>query len=100
MDCAYGLSDGILQCVDIDTGKIHWKRGRYGHGQILLVGDLILILSEKGNLHLVEAASEKHHELAKFPAIEGKTWNNICLYGPYLLVRNSQQAACYELPTK
>ena len=99
-DCAYGLSDGILQCVDIDTGKIYWKRGRYGHGQILLVGDLILVLSEKGNLHLVEAVSEKHHELAKFPAIEGKTWNNICLYGPYLLVRNSEQAACYELPTE
>lgn len=94
----YGLSDGILQCAEINTGRSRWKRGRYGHGQILLVGDLILVLSESGKVHLVEANPQKYQELADFQAIEGTTWNNICLYGPYLLVRNAQEAACYELP--
>ena len=94
----YGLSDGIMQCVDLNTGRPKWKKGRYGHGQILLVGDVILVLSESGNVHLVEATPKKHTELTKFSAIEGKTWNNICLYGPFLLVRNAEQAACYELP--
>ena len=94
----YGLSDGIMQCVDLNTGRPKWKKGRYGHGQILLVGDVILVLSESGNVHLLEATPKKHTELTKFSAIEGKTWNNICLYGPFLLVRNAEQAACYELP--
>ena len=93
----YGLSDGILECVDLETGKRQWKRGRYGHGQILLVEDLLLILSERGELILVEAAPQRHRELGRAEALEGKTWNTLCLYGRYLLVRNGQQAACFEL---
>ena len=95
----YGLSDGILQCVETRTGKVRWKRGRYGHGQILLVGNHILVLAENGMVHLVAADPQRHRELGKFQAIEGTSWNNLCLFGPYLLVRNSQEAACYKLPT-
>ena len=32
--------------------------------------------------------------------LDGMTWNNIALYGPYLLVRNAEEAACYELPVE
>ena len=94
----YGLSDGILECVALETGKRAWKRGRYGHGQILGVDDLLLVQAESGEVSLVEATPEAHRELATFPAIDGKTWNNLCLYGPRLLVRNAEEAACYELP--
>ena len=95
----FGLSDGILQCVETKSGRVRWKKGRYGHGQILLVGDKILVLAEDGKVHLVAADPKRHQELGRFQAIEGTSWNNICLYGPYLLVRNSQEAACYRLPT-
>ena len=96
----FGLSDGILQCVETKSGRVRWKKGRYGHGQILLVGDKILVLAEDGKVHLVAADPKRHQELGSFQAIEGTSWNNICLYGPFLLVRNSQEAACYRLPTK
>ncbi len=95
----YGLSDGVLECVDLETGQRRWRDGRYGHGQILRCGDLLLVLSEAGELSLVEATSnEANKVLGSFQALEGKTWNNLALYGPYLLIRNGQQAACYELP--
>ncbi|MCZ6594463.1 MAG: PQQ-binding-like beta-propeller repeat protein [Bacteroidetes bacterium] len=94
----YGLDDGILVCIDLKEGKRQWKRGRYGHGQMILVDDLLLITTEKGDVVLVEPNPEEHKELARFTAIKGKTWNNPALAGPYLLVRNSQEAACYELP--
>ncbi len=96
----FGLSDGILQCIETETGRVRWKKGRYGHGQILLVGDKILVLAENGTVHLIAANPKRHQELGKFKAIEGTSWNNLCLYGPYLLVRNSQEAACFELPSK
>jgi outer membrane protein assembly factor BamB len=95
---AYGLSDGILECVDLETGKRQWKKGRYGHGQVLGVGRRILIQAEDGRIALVEANPDNFVELTSFQAIEGKTWNNPCLYGKLLLVRNGEQAACYELP--
>ncbi len=96
--CAYGLSDGILECADIDTGKRRWKQGHYGHGQIFRVGDLLLVESEQGEIALVEASPETFVELGRFEAIEGQTWNTLCVWGRHLLVRNSEQAACYELP--
>lgn len=97
-DFAYGLDDGILACLDLKTGKQTWKRGRYGHGQILLVGDLLLVLTEKGEMVLVEPKPEKLDELGSFPALTGKTWNTIALSGNRLLVRNDHEAACFHLP--
>jgi outer membrane protein assembly factor BamB len=94
----YGLSDGILECVEMETGKRRWKKGRYNHGQILGVGKLVLVVSEDGRVALVEANPDRFVELTSFQAIEGLTWNNPCLYGKLLLVRNGQEAACYELP--
>jgi outer membrane protein assembly factor BamB len=94
---AFGLSDGILECIEIETGKRRWKSGRYGHGQLLRVGDLLLIQAESGEVVLVEANSERHIELSRLQALEGQTWNNPALAGRYLLVRNAEQAACYEL---
>jgi outer membrane protein assembly factor BamB len=94
----YGLSQGVLECVQLDTGRRRWKRGRYGHGQLLLVDNLLLVTAETGDVALVEATAERFHELGRFEAIEGKTWNNPTLVGPYLLVRNAEEAACYELP--
>lgn len=95
---AYGLSDGVLECVELSTLLPAWKRGRYGHGQVLGVGDKILVLGERGELALVEANPEKHVELGKIQALTGKTWNNLCLIGKRLLIRNGEEAACYELP--
>ncbi len=95
----YGLSDGILECIELATGKRMWKGGRYKHGQILLASDLLLVLSEAGEMHLVEATPErKNNVLGSFQAIEGKTWNTFALYGSRLVVRNGAEAACYQLP--
>jgi outer membrane protein assembly factor BamB len=94
----YGLSDGILECVELQSGQRRWKKGRYNHGQILGVGAKILVVSEDGRVALVEANPEKFVELTSFQAIEGLTWNNLCLYGKLLLVRNGKEAACYQLP--
>lgn len=94
----YGLDDGILACQEPQTGKLRWKRGRFGHGQTLLVGDLILVQTEKGEIVLVEPTPDEFRELTRFRIMEGKVWNAPALAGPYLLVRTEQEAALFELP--
>ncbi len=97
----YGLSEGILECIDVETGERVWKRGRYGHGQMLLAGDVLVILTEEGEVVLVEATPERRDNvLARFEAIEGQTWNTFALSGDRLVVRNGREAAVYRLPTK
>jgi outer membrane protein assembly factor BamB len=94
----YGLDDGVLVCLDPSDGERRWKSGRYGHGQVLLAGDLLLVQAEDGEVALVEARPDAHRELTRFTALKEKTWNSPALAGRILLVRNDQNAACYELP--
>jgi outer membrane protein assembly factor BamB len=94
---AYGLDHGVLTCVDLETGRRAWKRGRYNYGQSLLVGDQLLIISEDGEIALAAANPEGFHEFGRVSALDGQTWNNPCLYGKYLLFRNATEAVCYEL---
>lgn len=95
---AYALNDGVLECVAVETGERSWRGGRYGHGQLLGVGDKLLVLGEDGDLMLVAADPQKFRQLGKIEALNGISWNNLCLSGKHLLIRNGKQAACYELP--
>ena len=95
---AYGLSDGILECVSLADGARRWKGGRYGQGQVLRVGGLLLVQAESGEVVVVDCSPEKHFVRGRFAAIDGQTWNNLCLTGDRLLVRNAEEAACYRLP--
>lgn len=95
---AYGLDNGILSCIEVETGKKRWKRGRYGHGQVILINDLLLVTGEFGEVALVKAQPDSFLELTRFDALEGKTWNYPVLTGDLLLVRNDREAACFRLP--
>jgi len=98
-DCAYGFDGSILACIDLQDGRRRWKGGRYGNGQLILLPDqdMLLVLSEEGELALVRATSDLFMELARFPAIEGKSWNHPVLVGDLLLVRNGQEMAAFRL---
>ena len=94
----YGLDDGIMVCVDAADGSLKWKDGRYGHGQMILVRDVLLIMAEGGDVVLVDPSPEALRELTRFKVFHDKTWNPPALAGEYLLIRNDKEAACLRLP--
>ena len=96
---AFGFDGTILSCINLQDGERMWKGGRYGAGQMVLLPeqDLLLVLSEDGDLVLVGATPEKHTEIAKFKALDSKTWNHPVLVGDVLLVRNGEEMAAFKL---
>jgi outer membrane protein assembly factor BamB len=96
---AYGFDGSIFCCTDLATGSRRWKGGRYGHGQVLLLADqpLLVVLGETGEAVLLAARPDKHEELGRFQAIEGKTWNHPVIAHGRLYVRNDVEMACYAL---
>jgi outer membrane protein assembly factor BamB len=98
---AYGFDGSILSCIDLADGKRKWKGGRYGNGQMVLLADqdLLLVISEEGELALVSATADQFKEIARFPALNAKTWNHpVVVGGGVLLVRNGEEMAAYRLP--
>ena len=96
----YGLDEGILTCLDVNTGERKWKGGRYGYGQVLLASGHLILTSDGGELALVKASPDQYTEVARFPALQGQTWNYPAIADGRLLVRNANEMAAYDISRK
>jgi outer membrane protein assembly factor BamB len=99
---AYGFDGTILSCIDLADGSRKWKGGRYGGGQLVLLPqqDLLVVISEDGELAMVRATPDGFTELGRVPAIAGKTWNHPVLVRDIILVRNGEEMAAFRLPKR
>jgi outer membrane protein assembly factor BamB len=97
---AYGFDGSILSSIDLNDGERKWKGGRYGNGQLVLLPDqdLLVVLSEEGELAVVRATPDKFTEVAKMQVLSAKTWNHPVVVRDVLLVRNGEEMAAFRLP--
>jgi outer membrane protein assembly factor BamB len=96
----FGLDEDILTCLDVSTGDRAWKEGRYGYGQVIAAGGQLIVLCGNGDIAVVKGNPKSHEELARFPAIQGKTWNLPAISDGLLLIRNNSEMACFDLRPK
>lgn len=80
-----------LRCVEIMTGKIRWEKVGFGVGTVIRVGDVLVILSDHGELALVAADPSGFRELARFPVLRGSDiWTPPTYANGLLYCRNKE----------
>jgi outer membrane protein assembly factor BamB len=89
-------STGALKCVDVKSGKEVWSQPNFGPGNVTLVGDKLLALTDTGDVVLIHPAPEKYSELARFNAVKGKCWSTPSIADGRIYVRSVKEGACYE----
>ncbi|MFT6180311.1 MAG: outer membrane protein assembly factor BamB [Akkermansiaceae bacterium] len=92
----FGLNEGRMVCLDLEDGSLRWRGSNFGHGQILGVGDHMIVQTENGGISIVEISSEEEKIVGEFDALEHRTWNNPVVAGRILLVRNDREAIAFE----
>ncbi|MEM8963401.1 MAG: PQQ-binding-like beta-propeller repeat protein [Acidobacteriota bacterium] len=96
----YGFDQNIFACIDAATGERQWKRGRYGFGQVILLGDQLVIAAENGDIVVLAADPTEHRELARIDAVDGKTWNHPIAVDGRLYLRSGTEAVALDLGSR
>jgi len=92
----YGFNVAALQCISAETGEKKWTKRGFGKGSLILVGDKLLVLSDKGLLIQVKATPTAYTEQRRFQAIEGKSWTAPSFVNGKIYLRNQTEMACYK----
>lgn len=88
-----------LVCMDYQTGDVKWSERGFGCGTVILAGDRLLILSDKGELVAAKASSESYEELGRFELLDGRCWTVPVLLNGHIYARNAAgRIVCAQLP--
>ncbi|TAN36335.1 MAG: alcohol dehydrogenase [Verrucomicrobia bacterium] len=85
---------GPLKCVELTTGKVVWEQAGFGAGNVILVGDQLIALTDDGQVVIVEATPTAYKEVARFKALSGKCWSTPAFSDGQIYVRSTKEGAC------
>ncbi|HEX6900516.1 MAG TPA: PQQ-binding-like beta-propeller repeat protein [Thermoanaerobaculia bacterium] len=97
-DHVYGFDNATFKCISLATGEPAWAMRGLGKGSLLATADgLLVVLSDRGKLLLVEATPESYKELASFQALEGKAWTSPVLANGKVYLRDEDEMIALDL---
>ncbi|HKV09827.1 MAG TPA: PQQ-binding-like beta-propeller repeat protein, partial [Thermoanaerobaculia bacterium] len=94
----YGFDNATFKCISVATGEQVWAQRGLGKGSLIATADgLLIVLSDRGKLLLVEATPEGYKELAGFQALEGKAWTSPILANGKVYLRDEDEMMALDL---
>lgn len=101
--CLYGF-DGrqeekaSFRCLDLKTRKVMWNQDRYGCGSMVLADGQIFIVTERGELVLVEATPKEYKERARARVLDNLPVRaQIALANGRLYARDGKKLASWNV---
>ncbi len=101
-----GRAAGSVRCLEWETGRVLWRHDS-GFGSLTVAGDKLVILTERGELVIADAAPEGYRELARGRVLEPgdrtreakrKCWTAPILCRGMVFCRNDRgELACVDM---
>jgi outer membrane protein assembly factor BamB len=87
-----------FRCVDLATKKIAWDRKGFGCGTMVFADGRLIVLSEAGDLVLIEATPQVYRELARARVFDaGPCRAQIALADGKLYARDQKKLVCFNI---
>jgi len=89
-----------LRCIDLRSGKMKWKhQPNVGRGNLLAVGNSLLILGEDGHLVSMELNASRPIEKSRTenPILEKPCYTSMALSNGLIFARNERRLICIDL---
>jgi len=102
-DLLFGMSErqaGHIYCVDARDGRTLWtSSGRRGENVSLQVlGDLLVLLNEKGTLTIARTSQEKYDVITEYKLADGGTYAHPVFVDGHILIKDQENLTSYALP--
>ena len=97
MFCFKKFKTGPLKCVELATGEVKWEQPGFGQGNVILVGDKLLALTDEGELVVVEATPDAYKDICRTQAVKGKCWSTPALSDGRIYVRSCEEGVCLDV---
>jgi len=86
-----------LRCVDMKTGKVAWTEEGFGCATAVLAEGNLILLSENGDLVLVQATPDAYKEKARAKVLGKPSRSPIALANGFLYARDAKKLGCWNL---
>lgn len=94
----YGFHKRVLKCLDPKTGEDKWKDDSFDMGSLLLAGGHLIVLTDKGELGLVEATPAGFKPVVRAKVLSGRTITAPALADGRLYLRNNtDEIVCLKI---
>jgi outer membrane protein assembly factor BamB len=92
-----------LNCIELATGNLMWTTNNFGMGGLILVNTNLLVLTEKGQVVLVQPTPSAYQELIRYQAFQfsaaapGKCWNSPAFSNGRIYARSTEGAISLDV---
>jgi outer membrane protein assembly factor BamB len=96
-----GMQGARLKCLNVDTGvvKEDWDAAGVAKGTLILAGRHLIVQTETGDLHLIEATADEFRPVARVPRVLSghNNWATPALVNGRLFLRDEEKVVCYDV---
>lgn len=86
-----------LRCIDFKTGKIRWEQKSFGAATLILAGERLLILTERGELILAPASPDGFKVTSRAQVLPNQVRAYPALADGFFYARSKDKLVCLNL---